>query len=290
MTFWINGEFSTQTDAIDIADRGFLLGDGVFETILVVDGVPAFWDEHLNRLRSSAIALRLDADAPEDLVSMIVELVARNKLERGLAAVRLTVTRGPGQRGLKLPDAASNNATILATSAAYRRPKEMRPAKLMASSFTRSEQSVVSQHKTLNYLDNIMAHDDATSQGFDDAVMLNSAGRVACVSMGNIFHIAESGAVVTPTAREGALCGIVRGALIGAAKGVGVSIEESVLEAQSLLSGGAFVTNSLIGVRSAMFQGGAEQPTATTKGILRSLQLCYEDVLNDDLRRRASKI
>ncbi len=289
MIFWLNGEFSTKPHAIDIADRGFLLGDGVFETILVVKGIPAFFDAHLNRLRASMTALRLHAEIDESFLGVVLELVRRNSLDQGMAAVRLTLSRGTGARGLLISANTPPTPTLLATVSKFHASSDPSPLRLAVSSYTRSEASLSSRHKTLNYIDNVMARDEAAAKKCDDAVMLNNAGRVACVSAGNIFEIVSDSAAVTPALGEGALGGIVRGILLGGA-GSGMVIEEGAIERNALSSGGLFITNSLLGVRPAFIMGANALLPALASKSLRILQSWYEDVLNEDLKRRADQI
>lgn len=289
MIFWLNGEFSTKPKAIDIADRGFLLGDGIFETILVVNGVPAFFDAHLNRLRAAMTALRLHAEIDESFPSVILELAGRNMLDHGLAAVRLTVSRGTGARGLLIPDETPPNSTLLATISKYHAPRAQSPVRLAVSSFVRSEASLTSRFKTLNYIDNVMARSEVVANKCDEAVMLNNAGRVACVSAGNIFQFVGNSTVVTPALGEGALGGIVRGVLLSGA-GTDIAIKESAIERDTLAHADLFVTNSLLGIRPAFLTGTNAPLPALADKPLRRLQSWYEDMLNEDIKQQADRI
>ena len=289
MIFWLNGEFSTNPDVINIADRGFLLGDGVFETILVVNGVPAFWDAHLSRLRAAAAALFLDAEFDHSILGVIPELVARNRLTEGLASLRITLSRGPGRRGLQISSESPAKSTFLATVSKHQTPKEPEPLKLIVSSLVRCEASLSSRYKTVNYLDNVMARHEAASRGSDDALMLNSAGRVACVSAGNIFQIAGDTAV-TPAVSEGALNGIVRRILLEGGAETGLMIKEGAIERSSLTRDRLFVTNSLFGVRRAVFSEAATSSRAPVDKSLNRLQSWYESALEKDLKRRAGDL
>lgn len=289
MIFWLNGEFSTKPNAIDIADRGFLLGDGIFETILVVNGVPAFFDAHLNRLRAAMAALRLGAEIDDSFPSVVLELAERNRLLKGLAAVRLTVSRGTGARGLLIPTDTPPRPTLLATISKYHAPSDAPPIRLAVSSFLRSEASLTSRFKTLNFIDNVMARNEAAARECDDAVMLNNAGRVACVSAGNIFQFVGDSAAVTPALGEGALGGIVRESLLNGAAS-GIAIEEGVIERDALVGANLFITNSLLGIRRAVMAGADAALPALADNPLRRLQSWYEDVLNEDIKQRADRI
>ena len=159
MTFWLNGEFRDGAAAIDIADRGFLLGDGVFETFLLVDGRPAFRAAHLKRLRAGAEALRIEANIDDaEIDAAIEDLASRNGAAAGTASARLTLTRGPGTRGLA-PVKSGARPTLLLTAADYALPDETLAARLIVSRYRRSEHSLAARHKTLNYLDNVMARE-----------------------------------------------------------------------------------------------------------------------------------
>ncbi len=288
MTFWLNGEFLQATDAIDIADRGFLLGDGVFETILVVNGVPAFLDAHLDRLRAAVTAFSIKMEIEESIGAVIRELAARNNLSKRRASARLTVTRGAGSRGLLFPDEEQAHPTVLLAIHKSLPAPAPEPLALMVSKYARSEIGVTSRHKTINYLDNILARHEAALHGCGDAVMLNGARRVACVSAANIFAIDDDGAAATPHVSEGALPGIVRGLLLGGAKETGVPVKEAQIEQTALAQSTLFITNSLLGVRPALMKSETvRRPSAAGKA-LRRLQSWYDDALKGDLEKRAS--
>ncbi len=103
--------------------------------------------------------------------------------------------------------------------------------------------------KSLSYIDNVLAAREAAKAGADDALMLNSAGRVACSSIANIF-LETAGALVTPSLAEGILPGVMRAAVIRAAKDLGIAIrEKQVRPADAAGADGLFLTNSLRFIR-----------------------------------------
>lgn len=280
MTFWLNGAFKDDPHAVSIADRGFLLGDGLFETILVVDGVPAFLNAHIARLSNAMKALSFDASIDEAIGGVVGELAKRNGLQTGFAAARLMVSRGAGGRGLAFPETPP---TILVTIHNYAPPDRDGPARLMVSQFRRSETSLSSRFKTLNYLDNTMARHEADGRGCDEAIMLNSAGRVACASAANIFVIAKDGRIITPPVREGALPGVIRSLLLRE------EAKEAEIEPALLEKTGLFITNSLIGLRGACL-GGKPAASQPAHNVVQRLQAWYDGVLQTDLEHRASKL
>jgi len=288
MAFWLNGEYRNDRGAINIADRGFLLGDGVFETLLVRNGVGAFLDAHLARLTKGLQALQIDALLPTDAGDILPTLIAKNNIQ-GDASARITISRGPAGRGLVFPDASEARATVLITvqAAPDSKPEKQSSLRLKVSSLTRAENSVSARLKTLNYLDNILARNEALAAGADDAVMLNNHGRVACASSANVFIIDQSGAVVTPPVNEGALPGIVRSLLLTASAETGIDIREGSIRGTALQEGQVFLTNSLIGLRGCIMDGAPIRWSPKASQILQRLQSWYEDRLRDDIARKA---
>lgn len=284
MTFWLNGEWRDDAAAIRIDDRGFLLGDGVFETMLLRNGAPAFLGRHIERLTHGLKTLGIDAQALEGLREIIGELAIRNSADKGDASLRLTVTRGPGPRGLAPPSRSEPNATVLMTCAPARAKKQGMRA-LVVSSRLRAAAGVHAQCKTLGYLENVLAMNDAMAAGADDALMLNAGGRIACASAANLFAIAPDGVVMTPALSEGALSGIVRSVLIDAAAKVGVTMAERAMAPADLNGCALFLTNSLIGLAPARLP---ETADTGTNEIFKRLNACYQDALEEDLQRAAS--
>ena len=284
MMFWLNGEYRQDSIAIDIADRGFLLGDGVFETLLLVDGVPLFLREHVERMTEGARTLKLDSAPNEgDVAAVLAELAMRNGALQGAGSARVTLTRGSGPRGLAFtPNEFAS--TCLITAAAAEGLETAEPVTLSISAHRRNEHSVCARCKTLNYLDNIMAREEAVAAGAGDAIMLNSAGRVACATAANIFVI-RNGAVATPLLSEGALPGIVRGALLAAASKEGIEISETQIAPDGLKGASLFLTNSLMGLRSAELLGQA-QVSDNSGDIFNRLKSCYARIVQMDIDRR----
>lgn len=278
MTYWLNGDFKDAPEVIHIADRGFLLGDGIFETILLVNGVPAFWDAHMLRLDKALKALHYAISPDVAALSVVRELAVRNNVFSGSAVLRITVSRGAGGRGLA--PAHDVTPSVLMTVQPYA-PPAATALKLTVSDYRRSEASVSSKFKTLNYLDNIMARDEASNKGCDEAIMLNSVGRVACASAANVFVLADSKRIVTPPLSDGALPGVVRSVLLDAADVAGFDICEQALELPALAPRAIFLTNSLIGLHPAYL--GADEHGALPDGLL----AWYKTALEIDLKERA---
>lgn len=281
MAFWLNGEFRDETAAIDISDRGLLLGDGVFETMLLEAGESVLCARHLERLRAGAAALGIPVPFTDDcLIAAIRDLAARNAIA-GAGAARLTLTRGSGGRGLAFSEPPTP-PTALLTAVAYAPPSG--ECRLIVSASRRNEFSIAARCKTLNYLDNVLARNEAAAAGADEAVMLNAAGRVACASAANLYAIRD-GVVMTPPVSDGALPGVVRAILLRDGAAAGVVIREASLTLEDLAPSALFVTNSLIGLRAARLEG-APEASAGAREIFARLKSCYADAIKREAATR----
>lgn len=224
-------------------DRGFTLGVGLFETILVVGGVPYFWREHLDRLERGCAALGLPVPPAEDCAVAADEALASANLKGGRAALRLTWTGGSGARGLAGP--ASPQPRLVATAAPAPEPPDA--ISLAFVSVRRNASSLTSRYKTLSYLDNVMARQEAVAAGADEALLLNTDGKLSGAAAANLFWL-KDGMLCTPALSCGVLDGIMRARVLRAASAQKVPVEEIEADPQALLGAdAAFLTSSLIG-------------------------------------------
>ena len=234
---WINGSFEGR---IDPSDRGFLLGDGVFDTAVAFRGIVFARPHHLERLthQAAAIGIAVDPAAVRTGWDAVLAQAAPGPL-----ILRTNVTRGVTERGLWPASAGSPTITVSATPW---NPKLFgRAVRLATSSIRRNESSPASRLKTLGYLDSILAAREAAAEGADDALFVNGVGRVACTTIANVF-IVSGGDLLTPPISEGVNPGITRALLLESAGRVGLHASEVPLARPNLLSADAvFLTNSV---------------------------------------------
>jgi branched-chain amino acid aminotransferase len=239
---WFKTGLVDDTISLSALDRGLTLGDGVFETLAVTKSVALWRFEHLERMRAAAGVLGIPF--PEEMIENAVDALTHKA--KGHHVLRLTLTRGEGGRGLA---GAIEKPTLIGTLQPFDAALRFQPATLMTSSVRRNLFSQSAALKTLSYVDNIFAAREAHDKGCDDALMLNTAGRVACTTIGNVF-LEVDGGLVTPSLSEGVLPGVMRGAVVAAAKRLGVSVREKRVAAKDIVVADAiFITNSLRFVR-----------------------------------------
>lgn len=260
MKLWLGtGIVAQEAAAISPLDRGFTLGDGLFETMRVASGTVLRVQAHLARLAAGARVLGLPLPLPAlDLADALAATAAANALTDG--ALRLTLTRGVGPRGV-LPPAAPV-PTLVITAAPL--PPPAAPARLVIVERTRrNEFSPLAQVKSLNYLDNILARQEAAARGADDGVLLNTRGEVAETSIANLFAVLD-GALVTPPLAAGVLPGIMRAAVL--AQGAA----ERPLTVADLARAEEIVLTSALGIRSVAALEGRDLPARDAATRLRA--------------------
>lgn len=234
-------------------DRGLLLGDGLFETVLGKDGALEGYGAHYSRMLRGCAVLGLPAPDGEAMAEAGLAALSEAGLGKGRAAVRFTWTAGSGGRGLDRPDQVRPRLIV----AAFPAPPPRGTATLATVSIRRNEASPLSRIKSLAYLDNVLARREAQAAGADEALMLNGRGQVACASAANLFWF-EGDRLFTPALECGVLDGVMRGLVLAEAATLGLETREVRAGPDSLMrASGLFLTNSLIGLRTVSALNGA---------------------------------
>ena len=183
---WLNGQFtSVREAAISPLDRGFLYGDGVFETIRSERGRILYLADHLERMSESLRALRIHALPELEWHDLATELVARNHLSNEVASVKIVVSRGVCQE-MGLPVCESPTVCIMARK--YCEPERSIYRKgWRLQVFRQGFAPPLAKHKSLNYLYFMLARQQALDDGADEALILDSHERIAETSAGSIL-------------------------------------------------------------------------------------------------------
>jgi branched-subunit amino acid aminotransferase/4-amino-4-deoxychorismate lyase len=235
----INGDFTKKE--ISVLDQGFLYGFGLFETMRVYEGTVFSVEKHLDRLYAGAKALEWSLPwTPGELMIEIkrsVELLPCADLY-----LRLTVSKGNDIHGNTPP-----SFMILV------RPYDVLPVdcyergwSLVTVSTRKNSTSLLSRLKSLNYLDNILAKQEAKLKSADEGLFLNELGYVAEGTISNIF-LSVKDTLITPSLSTGILNGITRQVVLDIAKNQGIVCEERYLTLDELvLAEEIFCTNSLL--------------------------------------------
>jgi len=216
---YFNGKIMETSEAvIPAGDRAVLFGDSIFETVRAYGGTPFRLARHLERLEDSARTLRLSIPlSPERITEAVLSLLTENGLSGKNAPdarVRVTVSGGTsdGPKGLERPGPAG---IFITASRLVGFPESWyrEGIVLAVSGLKRNTSSPLSAIKSGNYLDSMLARQDALDRGADDAVMLTTAGNLSEATSSNLF-MAKEGEILTPDVGCGLLPGVTREAVI----------------------------------------------------------------------------
>jgi aminodeoxychorismate lyase len=248
MIVFLNGKFVAEEKAVvSVLDRGFLYGDGVFEALLVKEGRPFGWAQHMERLADGIAFLKLTLPyAPEQLHRFAVELLKRNRMPDCI--LRLSVSRGVTARGYS-PQCAVNPAIVMTLHPLPVSDGKGIPRwRVITSTFRLPVNDPLTRFKTANKLTQVLARAEADSAGAQEAILLNTAGYVAEGTTSNVFWV-EKDALCTPPLPSGALPGVTRRAVLELCVKRNVAWREKKARPAALHQAlGAFLTMTSMGV------------------------------------------
>lgn len=243
---YLNGSLVPENEAkVSISDRGFLYGDGLFETMRAYAGKIFRLEKHLQRLFCSARMISLSiSEGEKEMKEAVYRTLKANNLKE--AYLRLTISRGEGGRGPDITDNLRANMVIVAKPLPIYPPQWYEEGiKAVVVRIRRDEISPLSRIKSLNYLPNILARLEAKDKEADEGIMLNSQGHLAEGTVSNLFLVSH-GKIITPSVESGILPGITRATILELAPQQGLEISEREIKLTELREAEeAFLTNSL---------------------------------------------
>ena len=248
MLVFLNGQFLPDAQAVvPINDRGFMYGDGLFETMRVVNERPFRMPQHLERMARGADFLKIQCPfTPKELQQFAKQLIKRNQMRD--AILRVALTRGPGERGYR-PEAGGKPTVVMSLHLAP--PLDLEnPVRwtLVISSLRIPAADPLASFKTLNKLTHVMARMEAVGKGADEALLLNTNGEVAETASGNLFWVSRGRVGTVPTDR-GALPGVTRAVVLEICRTLGLPTDQCAIKPEALRnSKGIFVTQSVFGI------------------------------------------
>lgn len=246
MLVFLNGHFVSEAEAlVPVNDRGFMYGDGLFETMRVVNGKPFRLAQHLERLARGADFLKIKPPfTPKELEKFAAQLIEQNRMPD--AILRVTLTRGPGGRGYT-PNAGGRPTVVMTLHPAPTLENSV-GWKLITSSFRMAASDPLSSFKTTSKLLHVMARAEAAEKGADEALLINTDGQVAEAASGNIFWV-HADKICTVPAGQGALPGVTRAVVLEICQSLGLPTNQCLIKPEQLRNAqGIFVTQSALGI------------------------------------------
>lgn len=208
MITWCNGLFfDAATPHLHSDDHGFVVGDGVFETVAVKARRPFALRRHLARLARSAAGLEIATEIAA-IREAVEAVLAAPEAPEGLARLRITVSGG---RSPLSSDRGPGPSTLVVSLQAADAPAAT--SSVVVVPWPRNERAATAGLKTTSYAENVLALRYARARGGSEAVFENTAGQL-CEGTGSNIFLAVGGRLVTPPLGSGCLAGITRGLLL----------------------------------------------------------------------------
>ena len=248
MLVFLNGKFLPEADAVvPLNDRGLLLGDGMFETMRVANGRPFRLAQHLERLARGVEFLKIQLPfTPREIQKFAGQLIGQNELAD--AILRITLTRGAGQRGYSPKNAGAPTFAMTLHPLPLVNADEPLQWSLITSSFRVPAGDALAAVKTTSKILNVLARAEAEEKGADEALLLNTNGEVAETAGGNLFWIYQDHVCTVPTGR-GVLPGITRAVVLEICQTLGLETQKRIIKPEHLRNAtGIFVTQSALGI------------------------------------------
>lgn len=278
MLAYVNGRILAEEEAtVSVRDRGWLYGDGVFETMRTFGSAVFKLDDHLRRLNQSASLIGIKIPlSNEELGGIILDLIAREN-PPGEIMVRLTISRGVGGEGLFPRTPLDPTVVILLRELpVYTDETFSLGWKLITARTIRNSESALDPRiKATNFLNNILAKREAVEAGVDDALMQNGDGFVAESTTSNFFIVRDE-ILLTPPVEAGILAGITRQTVLEIAENIGMIVEERLFRTQDVYSADeAFLTLTSAGIIPVTGLDGREIGSGTPGPAVASLRSAY---------------
>jgi 4-amino-4-deoxychorismate lyase len=270
-------------DHLMISDRSIHYGDGLFETMLCSDNKLYYWQQHYQRLRSSADKLKITCPDERTFLEDIKELVSRN-IAGNSYVIKIILSRGSGERGYRLTSDISANRIVLLSELDAGYSSILSNTLLHGELFICEQQVSINESlaglKHLNRLENVLARNEWNDKTmmFIDGLMLNADRQVIEGTMSNLFAIRD-GKIFTPGLERSGIRGVMREAIMELAAKNGLPLSVTGMTLDALLSmDELFITNSLIGMKRVTKLGDTIfKDVAVTDLIFKELLVTEED-------------
>jgi branched-chain amino acid aminotransferase len=251
-----------------IKNRAWRYGDGLFETIRVIDGQPCFLEDHFLRLKKGIEVLKMQSSSISfnELKIQIDKLLEKNRIKKG-GRIRLSVYRTGS--GFYMPEDESKSYVIEAT------PLEDNTYTLNEIGLSvdvyseiRRTRNILSQIKTTNSIPYVLTAIYKKEKNLDDCIVLNDQGRIVEAISSNIF-LYKNNNLYTPSLDEGCMNGVMRKQIIRIAKELNINVFEGIINGSMLLQADElFLTNAIVGLQWAVSYKEKRYFNTATKKIL----------------------
>lgn len=250
--YYINGNWVEKSEAkIPANDAGFLLGDGLFETIRFQNKTLFLIEKHLTRLRNGLDTIKIDAKVSNEfLINLLNKLIFKNDFQDGL--IRLMITRG------ELEGEPWKYEGPICLYISIRPLSSMSNSPVKVIYFNETDYPIIRftpAIKSMNYIGNMLAKKDAEKQGAYEPVFINKSGFITECAIRNIFYI-KNNSLITPSEDLGILPGVTRETIMKIGIKMGLEIVSGKINKNEINSmDEAFISSSGIGLLPCYWDG-----------------------------------
>lgn len=276
---YINGKIVPEGEAlISVFDRSYLYGEGVFETMRVYNGRPAFCDMHYHRLKANCEKLKIELPVDEYAFEHdVVKTINANKVKD--AVVRVTISPVGLSIGLARPPKLSTNFVIIVRQFKGR-PEEAyrRGVKIVLVESVFADDPDMAEIKSTNYLTKMIARLEVTGKKADEGLLQNRDGFILEGTATNLF-VVKDGCLFTPPLSDGCLPGITRWVVMGLAEKLKIKCREKSIHLEDLRGvDEVFLTGSTSEILPVREIAGTFKKAAPGKTTLRLMQ-AYKEII-----------
>lgn len=234
---------------MDPGDRGAQYGDGLFETIAIRNDAPRLWDKHVARLQTGCARLGLVSPTPEVLHRELRNALDNCSVDTEYALAKLIVVAGDGPRGYRRPAGDAVSLRIGIFQAQQQPEKLYRDGVCSRLCATRlAMQPQLAGLKTLSRLEQVLARAEWSDLDIFEGLMLDTAGRLICGTMSNVFIVSRS-QLQTPGLTHSGVAGVMRSHIISLLQDAGIDCQVDDIQPEQLLAAEeVFLSNSQFGV------------------------------------------
>ena len=274
MIVFLNGQFLPEEQAVvSVFDRGFLYGDGLFETMRVLNGNPFRWRQHWERLERGAQFLRIPVSFnPDALRAFAAQLIETNQMADAL--LRVAFSRGVGRPGYSPKGAQQPTLVMSCHPAPVFDPQSPPRWRLATASVRLPAGEPLAEFKTANKLAQILARAEADAANADEALLRNTEGYMVEGASSNLFWI-EHDTVCTPPLASGILAGVTRAMVLEICRDLRLPAREASIGPEQLrLAQAVFLSLSSWGIVEAVLLDGV--PLRQSPWVERIRRACWE--------------
>lgn len=261
----IDGEIVSVRDVfLNPLTNSALYGSGVFTTVAICSGQPVFWEKHFDRLVSNAAAIGIGLPAESLMLDSLTALISAKDIAN--ARARVTVFDSSPSR-LWSTEIGTRSRLLITADRRRDLPEVFRIAD---SPFPVNSGSPLAGIKSCNYLENLIALEEARKRGFDEAVRINERGETVAAACANLFWT-RNGRVFTPGLETGCLAGTTRAFIIESFAVEEVSVgPDAIRDADAIL-----LASAGIGARRAAFDNASTNPEAVADEVIKAVLDIY---------------